>query len=126
MLVTASHNAQRHAFFFYTLVVVIMMTFSTKRTRTRSDKSHCKSIPLTYPHLLLTKSIISKGPAGGNLIVYQCRHCRKYQHTDKYFCHHEAESPSLLALCLRSTPALSSTHSHRNNGLSNVKLVDSM
>mmetsp|Transcript_5364 Transcript_5364/g.7967 ORF Transcript_5364/g.7967 Transcript_5364/m.7967 type:complete len:594 (+) Transcript_5364:95-1876(+) len=70
------------------------------------------------------KSILSKGPQGGDLIIHQCRRCRRYQHTESYFQEHEPESASLLALCLKNVPALSSSNSYRSNGLSSVTLLD--
>lgn len=60
-------------------------------------------------------------------MVYQCRKCRRYEHTDRFFCHHEPESPSLLSLCLKNIPALNSNnHATRSQGLSSLQLIDSM
>lgn len=73
------------------------------------------------------KSILQKGPGGGDITIYQCRRCRRYEHTESYFCHHDPESPSLLSLCLKNIPALNAhNHASRNSGLSSVHLVDSM
>lgn len=81
------------------------------------------------------KSMVQKGPGGGDINIYQCRRCRRYEHTENFHQHHEPESPELLQLCLRNIPALqsnkigsnqSSTSDIHQQGLSNVKLIDSM
>lgn len=73
------------------------------------------------------KSVLQRGPAGGEIFIYQCRRCRRYEHTDTYFCHHEPESATLLSLCLKNIPALNANnHASRNKGLSSIHLVDSM
>jgi len=71
--------------------------------------------------------VLRKGPSGGDITIYQCRKCRRYEHTEKYWCHHDTESASLLSLCLKNIPALNShNHSIRSSGLSSIHLVDSM
>lgn len=53
---------------------------------------------------------LQRGPAGGPTIdVHQCRQCRRFQQTPKYYVDAEPESPELLAVCLKHIPALSST-----------------
>mmetsp|Transcript_26382 Transcript_26382/g.32533 ORF Transcript_26382/g.32533 Transcript_26382/m.32533 type:complete len:121 (-) Transcript_26382:1396-1758(-) len=72
------------------------------------------------------KSVMQRGPSGGDIIVHQCRRCRRYEHTDTYYCHHEPESASLLSLCLKNIPALQNQNHLRGNGLSSIHLIDSM
>jgi len=69
---------------------------------------------------------MQRGPSGGDIIVHQCRRCRRYEHTDTYYCHHEPESASLLSLCLKNIPALQNQNHLRGNGLSSIHLIDSM
>lgn len=68
-------------------------------------------------------SVLNKGPvaSGSDIVVHQCRQCRKYERgkTKKYE-YLEPESPELLSLCLRLIPALSSSHSPK------LHLVDAM
>lgn len=74
------------------------------------------------------KSILNRGPGGGDISIYQCRKCRRYEHTETYYQYHEPESPSLLSLCLKNIPVLqhSNHHQNRSRGLSSVQLIDSM
>lgn len=77
-------------------------------------------------NIIYFQSILQKGPGGGELVIHQCRQCRRYSHTDNYYVYHDPESPSLLALCLKNIPALTSNHTHRSNNLSGLTLLDSM
>lgn len=71
--------------------------------------------------------MIQRGPGGGDIYIHQCRKCRRWEHTEKFFCHHDPESASLLSLCLKNIPALNShNHSSRSSGVSSIHLVDSM
>ncbi len=71
--------------------------------------------------------MIQRGPGGGDIFIHQCRKCRRWEHTEKFFCHHDPESASLLSLCLKNIPALNShNHSSRSSGVSSIHLVDSM
>ena len=50
---------------------------------------------------------IQRGPGGADhSTVFQCRQCRRFQRTPKYYEHAEPESPELLAICLKHIPAL--------------------
>ena len=73
------------------------------------------------------KTILQRGPSGGDITVYQCRRCRRYEHTERFFCHHDPESPGLLSLCLKQIPALNAhNHSSRSSGLNSIQLIESM
>jgi nonsense-mediated mRNA decay protein 3 len=55
---------------------------------------------------------VQRGPGGApHPTVYQCRECRRYKKTDKYYIHAEPESSKLLTLCLQQIPALKNTSS---------------
>ena len=54
------------------------------------------------------KAILQRGPGGGEITIYQCRQCRRHQRSEKLWDLMEPESPELLALCLKSIPALGS------------------
>ncbi|KAL7574701.1 hypothetical protein ACA910_003043 [Epithemia clementina (nom. ined.)] len=66
-------------------------------------------------------SIVQRGPGGGDIVVYQCRQCRRYQRFDgsnnknASYQAMEPESPELLALCLKHIPAVSTSSSSSNN-----------
>ena len=53
------------------------------------------------------KSILQRGPGGGDIIIHQCRKCRRFERNERVYEHLEIESPELLALCLKHIPALS-------------------
>lgn len=73
------------------------------------------------------KSLLQRGPGGGDIYIHQCRRCRRYEHSEHLYVHHEPESPELLALCLRNIPALhANSHQHRSQGLSGIKLMESI
>ena len=70
-------------------------------------------------------SWMQRGPGGGDIMVYQCRQCRRYQRTasdngkinhgkqqQQHYHAMEWESPELLALCLKHIPAVSNPHNH--------------
>lgn len=52
------------------------------------------------------KAILQRGPGGGEITIHQCRQCRRHQRSEKVWDLMEPESPELLALCLKSIPAL--------------------
>lgn len=55
------------------------------------------------------KERVQRGPGGAHkIVVHQCRECRRYKRTEKHHEHAEHESPTLLAICLKHIPALSS------------------
>ena len=76
--------------------------------------------------------MIQKGPSGGDLFVYQCRQCRRFESSEnsKRFNFYEPESPELLALCMKRIPALQSSNIQSNKinstSLSGLKVLDSM
>lgn len=78
------------------------------------------------------KSIIQKGPSGGDLCIFQCRQCRRYESSEnsKRFNFYEPESPDLLALCMKRIPALQSSNIQsnkiNNTALSGLKVLDAM
>lgn len=53
------------------------------------------------------KSLMQRGPGGGDIIIHQCRQCRRFERNERTFEYLEIESPELLALCLKHIPALS-------------------
>ena len=65
------------------------------------------------------KSLLQRGPGGGDIIIHQCRQCRRFERTERNFEHLEMESPALLALCLKHIPALSAADPK-------INLVDAM
>jgi len=53
------------------------------------------------------KSELQRGPGGSDeILVRQCRKCRRFEQSEKHYQHMELESPPLLALCLKKIPAL--------------------
>lgn len=52
------------------------------------------------------KSILQRGPGGGDIVIYQCRQCRRFARNERLYEHLDVESPELLALCLKHIPAL--------------------
>jgi len=79
---------------------------------------------------------LQEGPGGSPYsTVYQCRKCRRFQQSEKHYVPAEPESQQLLAICLKSVPALSSSSSspggdHHNvsnphrDGVGKVHLID--
>lgn len=65
------------------------------------------------------KSLLQRGPGGGDIIIHQCRQCRRFERTERNFDYLEMESPALLSLCLKHIPALSAAEPKMN-------LVDAM
>jgi len=53
------------------------------------------------------KSILQRGPGGGDIVIHQCRQCRRFERNERVYEHLDIESPELLALCLKHIPALS-------------------
>lgn len=66
------------------------------------------------------KSLLQRGPGGGDIVIHQCRKCRRFERTEKVFEPLEHETPELLALCLKHIPALSSASDPK------LHLVDAM
>ena len=53
---------------------------------------------------------LQRGPSGAHQItIHQCRECRRFAKTPKFYQHAAPESPELLAICLQHIPALSSS-----------------
>ncbi|KAL3785204.1 hypothetical protein ACHAWO_011949 [Cyclotella atomus] len=76
-------------------------------------------------------SILRRGPGGGDLILHQCRKCRKYDRTGegKFFTYLDQESPELMAVLLKLIPALSGKNTQwmrRSHGVETLSLLDSM
>eukprot|EP00584_Thalassiosira_punctigera_P005752 CAMPEP_0172533568 /NCGR_PEP_ID=MMETSP1067-20121228/6222_1 /TAXON_ID=265564 ORGANISM="Thalassiosira punctigera, Strain Tpunct2005C2" /NCGR_SAMPLE_ID=MMETSP1067 /ASSEMBLY_ACC=CAM_ASM_000444 /LENGTH=581 /DNA_ID=CAMNT_0013318221 /DNA_START=17 /DNA_END=1762 /DNA_ORIENTATION=+ len=75
-------------------------------------------------------SIVRRGPGGGDLVVYQCRQCRRFDRTGdgRHYVHLEPESPELMAVLLKQIPALSGRSSHhvKKSGVGALKILDSM
>mmetsp|Transcript_38507 Transcript_38507/g.57723 ORF Transcript_38507/g.57723 Transcript_38507/m.57723 type:complete len:656 (-) Transcript_38507:293-2260(-) len=67
------------------------------------------------------KTILQRGPGGSDLIIHQCRQCRRYERSEnvKQFADYQLESPELLALCLKRIPALQ-PGSHKQSGASQI------
>lgn len=57
------------------------------------------------------RSVLQKGPSGGDIVIHQCRQCRRFQRTEKNYIDVELESPELMTICLKHIPALSSSSS---------------
>jgi nonsense-mediated mRNA decay protein 3 len=73
-------------------------------------------------------SMIRRGPGGGDLVLHQCRQCRKYDQTGdgKRFVHLEPEGPEMMAVLLKHIPALGKNDHHvRRAGVGGLKIVDS-
>ena len=66
------------------------------------------------------KSILQRGPGGGDIIIHQCRQCRRFERNERLYEHLDIESPELLALCLKHIPALSASADPK------LHLVDAM
>ena len=75
-------------------------------------------------------SLIRRGPGGSDLIVHQCRKCRRYERegNNKHFVYLEQESPEMMALLLKHIPALSgkSTQYVKRAGVQALQVLDSM
>ena len=73
-------------------------------------------------------SIIRRGPGGGDLIIHQCRQCRKTDTGDgRHYMYLEEESPQLMAVLLKQIPALSKSNQHlKRSGVQGLKILDSM
>lgn len=52
------------------------------------------------------KSILRRGPGGGDLVIHQCRKCRLFEKSPGNFRDVQMESPELMAICLKHIPAL--------------------
>lgn len=64
--------------------------------------------------------MLQRGPGGGDIVIHQCRQCRRFERTEKVFEYLDIESPELLALCLKHIPALASSADPK------MHLVDAM
>lgn len=75
-------------------------------------------------------SIIRRGPGGGDLIIHQCRQCRKFDRggDGKYYIDLEPESPEMMAILLKQIPALSGKNNQhmKRSGVQGLKILDSM
>lgn len=72
--------------------------------------------------------MIRRGPGGGDLVVHQCRQCRKYDHSGdgRRYVHLESEGPEMMAVLLKHIPALGKSDHHlRRAGVGGLKIVDS-
>ena len=74
-------------------------------------------------------AMIRRGPGGGDLLLHQCRKCRKYDQTGdgKRFVHLEPEGPEMMAVLLKHIPALGKNglYGCRRAGVGGLKIVDS-
>lgn len=74
-------------------------------------------------------SLVRRGPGGGDLTIYQCRQCRKFDPNGdgkQRFVQVELESPELMATLLKQIPALTKADHHvRKAGITNLKIIDS-
>lgn len=76
-------------------------------------------------------SLVRRGPGGGDLVIYQCRQCRKFDPNGdgkQRFIQVEVESPELMAIVLKQIPALTNKacdHHVRKAGITNLKIIDS-
>ena len=73
---------------------------------------------------LLQGSGSSKGGTGHELVIHQCRQCRKFARTDTVWEYAEPESPQLLQICLKHIPALNN-NSHAINQY-NLRVMDAI
>eukprot|EP00986_Skeletonema_menzelii_P005168 scaffold1818_cov151-Skeletonema_menzelii.AAC.3 len=75
-------------------------------------------------------SLVRRGPGGCDLIVHQCRKCRRYERdgNNSKFVYLEPESPEMMALLLKQIPALSgkSTQYVKRAGVQALQVLDSM
>lgn len=74
-------------------------------------------------------SIIRRGPGGGDLIIHQCRQCRKFDRNGdgRNYLHLEPEGPDLMAVLLKQIPALGKNNHHvKRAGVQGLKILDSM
>lgn len=73
-------------------------------------------------------AMIRRGPGGGDLVLHQCRKCRKYDQSGdgRRFVHLEPEGPEMMAVLLKHIPALGKNDHHvRRAGVGGLKIVDS-
>jgi nonsense-mediated mRNA decay protein 3 len=62
------------------------------------------------------KGMLQQGSGGADYTtIHQCRQCRRYQQSEKYYVDADPESPTLLAIVLKHIPALSSNNTLRLN-----------
>ncbi|KAL7540089.1 hypothetical protein ACHAXR_012576 [Thalassiosira sp. AJA248-18] len=76
-------------------------------------------------------SIIRRGPGGGDLIIHQCRQCRKFDRTGDgraRYLNVEPESPEMMAVLLKQIPAISGKNNQhmKRSGVQGLKILDSM
>jgi hypothetical protein len=72
-------------------------------------------------------SLVRRGPGGGDLIIYQCRQCRKFDPNGdgkQRFIQVELESPELMAIVLKQIPALTKSDHHVRTYGQNQTLCD--
>lgn len=74
-------------------------------------------------------SVIRRGPGGGDLVIHQCRQCRKFDRTGdgRNYLYLEPEGPDLMAVLLKQIPALGKNNHHaKRAGVQGLKILDSM
>ncbi len=74
-------------------------------------------------------SIIRRGPGGGDLVIHQCRQCRKFDRAGdgRNYLHLEPEGPDLMAVLLKQIPALGKSNHHaKRAGVQGIKILDAM
>lgn len=73
-------------------------------------------------------ALIRRGPGGGDLIIHQCRQCRKYDTGNgRHYMHLGEESPELMNVLLKQIPALTKNNQTvKRAGVSNIKILDSI
>eukprot|EP00547_Thalassionema_nitzschioides_P003284 CAMPEP_0194222902 /NCGR_PEP_ID=MMETSP0156-20130528/34025_1 /TAXON_ID=33649 /ORGANISM="Thalassionema nitzschioides, Strain L26-B" /LENGTH=526 /DNA_ID=CAMNT_0038953873 /DNA_START=88 /DNA_END=1668 /DNA_ORIENTATION=- len=53
------------------------------------------------------RGTLQRGPGGSHdIVIYQCRQCRRFQQKENLFVPVEMESPQLMSICLKHLPAL--------------------
>ena len=75
-------------------------------------------------------ALVRRGSGGGDLIIYQCRQCRRFDRAGdgRYYVDVEPESPDMMALLLKQIPALSGKNNQyiKRSGVEALKILDSM
>ena len=52
------------------------------------------------------RELVQRAPGGGDILVHQCRQCRRFEQTERQYINAEMESPELMGICLKKIPAL--------------------
>mmetsp|Transcript_2240 Transcript_2240/g.4584 ORF Transcript_2240/g.4584 Transcript_2240/m.4584 type:complete len:626 (-) Transcript_2240:102-1979(-) len=75
-------------------------------------------------------SIVQRGPGGQDLVIHQCRQCRRYDRNGdgRHFMLLDPESPDMMATLLKQIPALSGKGQQhmRQSGVEALHLLDSL